>query len=97
MKAACEGMLSGFSAGGSVRQERAGKLIFLLPKMLLCRLRRERHVPKKECEQRLAMFNSDNWQELVSHSFRMSEQSFQVVFFCGTRLRKIRLNQRVKD
>ena len=38
----------------------------------LCRPRRGGHVPKKEFEQRLAMFNSGNWQELVSHSVHMS-------------------------
>ena len=75
MKAACEGILSGFSAGDLILQERAWKLLFLLPRMLLCRPRRGGHVPKKELEQRLAMFNSGNWQELVLHSVRMSEQA----------------------
>ena len=70
---ACEGILSGFSAGDLIRQERAWKLLFLLPRMLLCRPRRGGHVPKKELEQRLAMFNSGNWQELVSHSVRMAK------------------------
>ena len=74
MKAACEGILSGFSAGDLIRQERAWKLLFLLPRMLLCRPRRG-HVPKKELEQRLAIFNSGNWQELVSHSVHMFEQA----------------------
>ena len=77
MKAACEGILSGFSAGDLIHQERAWKFLFLLPRMLLCRPRRGGHVPKKELQQRLAMFNSGNWQELVSHSVLMSEQASQ--------------------
>ena len=77
MKAACEGILSGFSTGDLIRQERAWTLLFLLPRMLLCRPRRGGHVPKKELEQRLAMFNSGDWQELASHSVRMSEQASQ--------------------
>ena len=77
MKAACEGILSGFSAGDLIRQERAWKLLCLLPRMLLCRPRRGGHVPKKELEHRLAMFISGNWQGLVSHSIHMSQQASQ--------------------
>ena len=57
IRVACEEIVDGFSADDIIRQERAWKLLFLLPRMLLCRPRRGGRVPRKELEQRLAFFN----------------------------------------
>ena len=68
-----------------IRQERAWKLLLLLPKMLLCRPHGGGRVPRKELEQRLVFFNEGNWQELVSCSIRMADQSSQRLVRRGRR------------
>ena len=75
-RAACEEIVNAFIAGDITRQERAWKLLLFLTRMLLCRPRRGL-VPRKELEQRLAFFIEGNWQELVSCSIRMADQSSQ--------------------
>ena len=77
IRVACEEISSGFSLGDITRQERGWKLFLLLPRMLLCRPRRGGFVPRKDLEQRLALFHGGNWHELVSHSIRMAEQVSQ--------------------
>ena len=68
IRAACEEISSGFSLGDITRQERGWKLFLLLPRMLLCRPRRGGFVPRKDLEQRLALFHGGNWHELVSQN-----------------------------
>ena len=77
IRAACDEIFSGLSLGDITRQERGWKLFLLLPRMLLCRPRRGWFVPRKDLEQRLALFHGGNWHELVSHSIRMAEQVSQ--------------------
>ena len=76
IRAACEEISSGFSLGDITRQERGWKLFLLLPRTLLCRPRRGGFVPRKDLEQRLALFHGGNWHELVSHSHPHGRASF---------------------
>ena len=70
LRIAMEEAVAGLEAFDEVRQDRAWKLFWLLPRMLLHRLAKGGLVPRAKLVERFAQFARGQWADLVEESIR---------------------------
>ena len=75
IRAALEEVIAGHELHSEVRMVRGWKLLMLLPRMLLNRLRRGGHIPRKKLKNRFRRFQEGEWIQLLSEGQESAVQA----------------------